>query len=122
MGALAVLGCTVEIMSGQSSEAIAITTSPSSDVAVNGNGVYFGDIDVSLSAITVGNYLCTSGTITIKGTASNVLDKNDNPAVQVNDSATKTLTFVDTTGQTPSQNLPVTIKITDAGQSDVIAN
>lgn len=122
MGALAVLGCTVEIMSGQSSEAIAITTSPSSDVAVSGKGVYFGDIDISLSAITVGNYLCASGTITISGTASSILDKNNNPAVQLNDSATKSLTFVDTTGQTPSQSLPVTIKITNAGQSDVIAN
>ena len=121
MGALAVLGCTVEITSGQLSELIQITTSPSSDVAVNGKGVYFGDVDVQLTAITIGNYLCSSGTITISGTANNVTSGNKN-AVQINDSATKTLTFVDTTGQTPSQNLPVTIQITDAGQSDVIAN
>lgn len=119
MSELAVQGCEVKITSGQSCEAIAITTSPSSDNFVGSNGIYFGDIDVSLTAITSGNFACPSGTITIKGTNADVLDSVDKKAVQKGDSATKTLTFVDSSSGAES-NLPVTIQITDAGQTDVL--
>lgn len=120
MSELAVQGCTVAITSGQSASTIQITTSPSSDNFVNDKGIYFGDIDVSLTTITSGSLVCASGTITIKGTASNILDSGGNKAVQKNDTATKTLTFTDSsTGAT--SDIPVTIKITDASQTDVIA-
>lgn len=121
MSEVAVQGCTVSITSGQSATTIQITTSPSNKDFVDDKGIYFGDIDVSLTAITSGSLVCASGTITIKGTASNVLDSNGNKAVQKNDSATKTLTFTDTSTQATS-DIPVTIKITDAGQTDVIAS
>lgn len=120
MSELAVQGCTVSITSGQSATTIQITTPPSNKDFVGTKGIYFGDIDVSLTAITSGSLVCASGTITIKGTASNILDSGGNKAVQKNDSATKTLTFTDSsTGAT--SDIPVTIKITDAGQTDVIA-
>lgn len=121
MSEVAIKGCTVSITSGQSATTIQITTPPSDKDFVGTNGIYFGDIDVSLTAITSGSLVCASGTITIKGTASNVLDSNGNKAVQKNDSATKTLTFTDTSTQATS-DIPVTIKITDAGQTDVIAS
>jgi hypothetical protein len=119
MGALAVKGCTVSITSGQQASVIEITTPASSDINVGGKGVYFGDIDVSLSAITMGSLVCPSGTITIKGTASNILSGSDK-AVQANDSGNDTLTFTDSsTGA--SSDLPVAIQISDPGQTDVIA-
>ena len=119
MSELAVQGCEVKITSGQSCEVITITTSPSSDIFVGSKGVYFGDIDVSLSAITSGSLTCPSGTITIKGTNTDVFDSDGNKAVQKGDSGTKTLTFTDSsTGATSS--IPVTIQITDAGQTDVL--
>lgn len=121
MSEVAVQGCTVSVTSGQSVTSIQITTSPSDKDFVDDKGIYFGDIDVSLTTITSGSLVCASGTITIKGTASNVLDSNGNKAVQKNDSATKTLTFTNpSTGAT--SNIPVTIKITDTGQTDVIAS
>ena len=120
MSEVAVKGCTVEIKSGQEAGNINITTSPSSYDEVDDKGIYFGSIDVSLTNITQGNLLCPSGTITINGTASNVLDGGDNKAVQKGDSATKTLTFTDQTSGAPS-DIPVTIEVTDANQSYVFA-
>lgn len=120
MSELAVQGCTVSITSGQSATTIQITTPPSDKVFVGTKGVYFGDIDVSLATITLGSLVCASGTITIKGTASNILNSSGDKAVQKNDTTTKTLTFTDSsTGAT--SDLPVTIKITNAGQTVVEA-
>lgn len=119
MSELAVQGCEVKITSGQSCKAIAITTSPSSDNFVGSNGIYFGDIDVSLTAISSGNFACPSGIITIKGTNADILDSDGNKAVQKGDSGTKTLTFTDSSSGTTSK-LPVTIQITNAGQTDVL--
>ena len=118
MSELAVKGCEVKITSGQSATKIDIVTPPSTDILVGNNGVYFGDIDVLLTAITSGSLACPSGTITIKGTNANVLASADKKAVQKGDSATKTLTFTDSSGAT--SDLPVTIQITDTGQTDVL--
>ena len=120
MSELAVKGCTVEITSGQSASNIQITTAPSSDNSVGDDGIYFGDIDVMLTSVTQGNLLCPSGTLTISGTQSDVLNSSDEKAVQKGDNGTKTITFTDqSTGATT--DLPVTIEIKDAGQTDVIA-
>lgn len=120
MAELAVKGCTVSITSGQQAASIQIVTPASSDISVGSNGVYFGDISVSLSSITMGSLMCPSGTVTIKGTASNVLSGSDK-AVQKNDNGTETLTFTDSSSGATS-SLPVTVQITDAGQTDVIAS
>ena len=123
MSALAVLGCTIQITTSQVASSIQIKTSPSDKIIVNQKGVYFGDIDVQLTDIKTGNLVCPSGTITISGTADNVLELNGESkekAVQVGDSGNDTFEFTDTsTGQhTP---LPVGIMVVDAGQSDVSA-
>ena len=121
MSELAVQGCKIQITSGQSAKNILVTTKPSSAVLINNKGVYFDSIDVSLKAVTAGNLLLESGTITINGTASKVLDENGKKALQKNDNATKKFSFTDTvSGSTVSAD--VTVKITDAGQSDVIAS
>ena len=74
-----------------------------------------------LNDVFSGSLVCASGTITIKGTADNTLDSNENKAVQKNDSTTKMLTFTNpSTGAT--SNIPVTIKIASANQTDVIAS
>jgi putative lipoic acid-binding regulatory protein len=119
MSELAVKGCEVKITSGQSASKIQITTPPSSDMFVGSNGIYFGDIDVQLTSITSGSLTCASGTITIKGTNDDVLNSDGEKAVQKNDNGTKTLTFTDSsTGST--SDLPVTVQITDTGQTDVL--
>jgi hypothetical protein len=119
MSELAVKGCEVKITSGQSATKIDIVTLPSTDIFVGSNGVYFGDIDVLLTAITSDSLACPSGTITIKGTNADILNSANKKAVQKGDSATKTLTFTDSSSGATSK-LPVTIQITDAGQSDVL--
>lgn len=119
MSELAVKGCEVKITSGQSASKITITTLPSTDIFVGNNGVYFGDIDVLLTAITSGSLTCASGTITISGTNADVLNAEGKKALQKGDKATKTLTFTDSSSGATSK-LPVTIQITDAGQSDVL--
>lgn len=121
MSELAVKGCKIQITSGQSATKILVTTKPSSVILINNKGVYFDSIDVSLTAVTVGNLLLESGTITINGTASNVLDENGKKALQKGDTATKTFDFIDTTSGV-KVSTSVTVKITDAGQSDVIAS
>ena len=121
MGALAVLGCTITITSGQQAAATLVKTQPSQKVDVGGKGVYFGDMEVMLTGVTQGTLTCAEATLTIKGTASKVLDANSNKAVQVNDSATDTFEFTDSSSGVTSE-LPISIMITDAGQTDVIAS
>lgn len=120
MADLAVLGCEIKITSGQSSELIVVTTPPSTDNLVGVKGIYFGDIDVSLSAITQGNLTCASGKITISGTADNILNADGDKAVQEGDSGTATLTFTDSSSGATSP-IPVTIEVKKAGQTDVTA-
>jgi hypothetical protein len=118
MGKLAVQGCELEVtpvtVSVTSKQ---ITTSPSNDILVNNKGVYFGTISVSLSGMMQGSMACPSGTVTINGTESNVTSGDQN-AVQEGDNGTATFTFTDSsTGAT--SDIPVTVKISSAGQSDV---
>lgn len=120
MAELAVLGCTVSIISEQTATTISITTPPSSDIAVNGKGVYFGDIDVALTAITAGSFTCAEGTITIEATGANVLE-GAKKAVLKGDSGTKTLTFTESSSGT-TMEISVTVQVTDAGQTDVDAS
>lgn len=117
MSDLAVKGCTVEITTGQTASSKIIVTQPSEDITVNDKGVYFGDIDVQLSAITHGAYVCETDTITISGTADGIRNDNDEKAVQKGDSGSKEVTLKNPQGSEIVE--VVTIKITDAGQTDV---
>lgn len=118
MSNLAVKGCDIQIMSGQTASSIEVITPPSSDNSVENDGIYFGDIKVLLSGLSQGSMQCPTGTITISGTASDVLNSNDEKAVQEGDSGTDTFTFTDSSSGATS-DIPVTVKIVDAGQSDV---
>lgn len=120
MSLLAVQGCQVSITSGQSAVSIQIATPPSAKDFAGNKGIYFGDINVNLTTISSGNYVCASATITISGTAGNILDKNGNKAVQKGDSGSATLTFThSSTGSQIQAN--VKIEVTDAGQTAVEA-
>lgn len=121
MSDLAVKGCDIQIISGQQASSIEVITPPSSSNFVGENGIYFGDISVLLTDITQGNNKCASGTITISGTANNVLNTTDSKkAVQEGDTGTATLEFTNTSSGATSM-IPVVIKVVSAGQTDVSA-
>ena len=144
MGELAVLGCTVKASLEEGTGSITaspqITTSPSSDNFVGNKGIYFDKVSVmipsgtkvTLSTPPAGASSPTSiplvapATIDIKGTADNILDSSDKKALQKDDEGSDTITFnfLDTASPpTPSisKGVKVIVKITDAGQTDVIA-
>lgn len=119
MSELAVKGCTISITSGQEASAKLITSQPSDKVLVGSNGVYFGDMTVKLTSVVQGAFVCEEAELTIKGMASNVLNSDDEKAVQKGDNASDNFTFKNPQGAT--QSFLVRIEITDAGQTDVIA-
>lgn len=116
---VAVQGCMVSITSGQTATSIQITTQPSQKNKVGGKGIYFGNVDVTLTAVTVGSLVCASATLTISGSAQTIFDKTSgDKAVLKGDSASDTFTFTDSsTGSTT--DLTISVKITDAGQTAV---
>ena len=119
MSELAVKGCTISITSGQEASAKLITSQPSDKVLVGSNGVYFGDMTVKLTSVVQGAFVCEEAELTIKGTASNVLNSGDEKAVQKGANASDTFTFKNPQGS--SIESTIRIEITDAGQTDVIA-
>lgn len=119
MSELAVKGCTISITSGQEASAKLVTTQPSDKVLVNDKGVYFGDMTVKLTSVVQGAFVCEEAELTIKGTASKVLNSSDEKAVQKGDNASDSFTFKNPQGAT--QYFLVRIEITDAGQTAVIA-
>ena len=120
MADIAVLGCTVSITSGQTASAKTITTVPSTDVLVGTKGVYFGSVDVLLVQPSQGAFTTASATITINGTGSNVLDANGNKAVLKGDTGSSMVTLTNPdSGATITPT--ITVRIDDAGQTDVSA-
>lgn len=119
MSELAVKGCTISITSGQEASAKLITSQPSDKVLVGSNGVYFGDMTVKLTSVVQGAYVCEEAELTIKGTAGKVLNSSDEKAVQKGDNASDTFTFKNPQGSTIEST--IAIKVSDAGQTDVIA-
>ena len=119
MSELAVQGCTITITSGQEASTKTITTQPSDKVFAGSKGVYFEDMNVKLLAVTQGAFVCEEAELTIKGTASNVLNSSDEKAVQKGDNASDSFTFKNPQGSEITAT--VRIEITDAGQADVIA-
>lgn len=116
---VAVQGCTVSITSGQTATSIQITTQPSQKNKVGGKGIYFGDVDVTLTAVTVGSLVCASATLTISGSSQTIFDKTSgDKAVLKGDSASDTFTFTDPSTQAQS-DLTISIEITNAGQTVV---
>lgn len=122
MSELAVSGCSLELQGGFSAATMQITSLPSADIKINGKGVYFGDIDVALASVQDPSKtsVCATGKITIHPTAGNILSGTDK-AVQNGDSGSATLTFTNTTSGATAL-MSVTVKISDAGQTDVTAS
>lgn len=120
---VAVVGCTVTLSPGEGNKQI--TTQASLKVKADGKGVYFGPIDVSVSAysdsvITVPS--SGSGTITIQPSAQKVkvegkyvILEGDSGSAIISGKAQVGQTQVDVTNT-------VTAKIQVAGQSKVKAN
>ena len=138
MSELAVQGCTLQISSTAgdiTAVSVQPSNAPSSDVLISNKGVFFDKITAQITTAkisasipgTTGTGILASGSVDINGTASNVLElPSNNKAVQKNDSGTKTLSFTFTTTTTPPSTtdvpLPVTVKVSDAGQTDVTAS
>lgn len=138
MSELAVSGCTLKISSSAgdiSAVSVLPSNSPSSDVTINNKGVFFDKITAQITtakisapvAGTTGTGILASGSVDINGTASNTLElPSNNKAVQKGDSGTKSLSFTFTTTTTPPSttdvSLPVTVEVSDAGQTDVTAS
>lgn len=145
MSELAVKGCTIEasLETGKgtiSASPLTITNQPSDKNLSGNNGVYFDKITVQIPATTTVTLtpqpsgassptsipLAVPETIDIAGTASKILDSSDNKAVQKDDEGSKQITFkfLDTsTPPSPSieAQVKVIVKVTDAGQTDIIA-
>lgn len=137
MSEVAVSNCILEISSTAGSiSAVSVLPSnePSDKVLVNDKGVFFDKIVASITTATINatvpgttnTGVLVSGSIDINGTASNILDSGNKKAVQKGDKGTETLTFTFTTTSVPPStttvDLPVTVEVSDAGQTDVIAS
>lgn len=120
---VAVVGCTVTLSPGEGVSQI--TTQASLKVKADGKGVYFGDIDVSVSGysdsvITVP--LSGSGTITIKPSAQKVKVEGKYVILE-GDSGSALIDGMAQQGQTQvAVKSNVTAKIQVAGQVKVTAN
>lgn len=120
---VAVVGCTVTLSPGQGSKSI--TTQASAKVKADGKGIYFGPIDVSVSAysdsiITVPS--SGSGTITIRPTTQKVKVEGDYVILE-GDSGSATISGKAQVGQSQIDvTSNVTAKIEVAGQTKVKAN
>lgn len=100
-----------------------IESSPSSDVKINGDGVFFGTITISVSSSNGGGSMTDnngSGTGTLTGTGSKVTS-NGQPAVLEGDTATIIITGGTASGYPVPAPGSVTVKVKKAGQSDVVA-
>lgn len=120
---VAVVGCTVTLSPGTG--VAQITTQASLKVKVNGNGVYFGDIDVSVSGYSDSTITVPgsgSGTITIKPSAKKVKVEGDYVILE-GDSGDAMIDGKAQQGQTQVDvQSKVTAKIEVAGQVKVKAN
>ena len=115
--AVAVQGCTLQI-SGVTPGVATITTSPSTKGKAGGIGVYRGTVSVSLS-------VCSNGTFIQSGPASGdfiltaTKNKADGQLVLREDDETGSISVPMQNSVSPfnSSSFPVTVKITNAGQS-----
>lgn len=145
MSELAVKGCTIEasLEEGKgtiSASPLTVTNQPSDKNFVGDNGIYFDKITVQIPETTTVTLtpqpsgassptsipLGASETIDISGTADNILNASDEKAVQKDDEGSKTITFKFMNTSSPpsptvTAQVKVIVKVTDAGQTDVIA-
>ena len=120
---VAVVGCTVTLSPGKG--VAQISTQASLKVKADGKGVYFGNIDVSVSGYSDNTITVPgsgSGTITIKPSARKVKVEGDYVILE-GDSGDAMIDGMAQKGQTQvAVKSKVTAKIQFAGQSKVKAN
>lgn len=141
MSELAVKGCSFDkfLDTGKgsvSSATLTVKSQASGDVLVGSNGVYFDKLSVQISNATVTLTSPPEGatsnvsqsqvlpvTIDIKGTADNILDASDNKAVQKDDEGEANVNFLFPApqGATVPATVKIHLKVSKAGQTDVIA-
>ena len=122
---VAVEGCKLEISSGGSGPAPTVDSSPSKVILVNGSGVFFNEIQFSVSGVTAGDIANADGegSGTIKGTGASILDASGNKVVLEGDESAE----ITVNGTKPSQSgsVPasgkIKVKVSKAGQTDVVA-
>lgn len=140
MSELAVKGCvfsaSLDTGMGSIVATLSTVTPESTNCLVNNNGIYFDKVSVIVAsgstvtltapptgAVSPVGTLLTPDTIDISGTAENILE-NDKKAVQKDDSGSKSISFMFPTSSSPytmNYSVNVTVKISNAGQTDVIA-
>lgn len=121
---VAVDGCTLTISSGGSGPAPSVTNSPSSNIKAGGKGVFFKEIKFSVSGVTAGTITNADGAGegTIKGTGSSILENGDKAVLEDDESALITVNGTMSTPSGPqSASGQIKVKVSKAGQSDVIA-
>ena len=119
---IAVDGCTLQLSAGTGN--ISITNQPSQKVKCDGKGAFKGEIQFSISGfmgttITNGD---GQGSGSISGTSQSVKIEGANAVLQNDTSGSVTLTGTMTTQTGPvTVTEVVTVKVSDAGQSKVMA-
>lgn len=122
---IAVDGCELIISSGGSGPAPKVESTPSSDIDVDGKGVFFKEIKFSVKGVTAGDIANSDGKGdgTILATGDGIFDANGDKVVLEGDESVE----ITVNGTKPSQSGPVSasgkikVKVKSAGQSDVIA-
>ena len=123
---IAVKGCHLTISSGGSGPEPTIKSQPSDDVLVSGKGVFFGEIKFEVSGVTAGDIANADGKGegTIQGTGSNILLISGSKKVVLKDDESASVTVKGTkpsqSGSAPASG-SIKVKVSDAGQTDVIA-
>lgn len=123
---IAVQGCHLVISSGGSGPEPTIKSQPSDEVFVSGKGVFFEEIKFEVSGVTSGDIANADGKGegTILGTGSSILLIAGSKKVVLKDDESVS---VPVSGTKPSQSGPVSasgsikVKVSSAGQTDVIA-
>ena len=118
--AVAVDGCELEDVTGGGT--VNVDSAPSDQVFAEGNGVFFGTINISVSNSNGGGRFTDgngSGSGTLTGTGTNVCDADGQPAVLEDDSTTVVVNG--TSGGYSQPPATITVKVKKAGQDKVIA-
>lgn len=115
MAYLAIQGCTLQILA-PSTGSVTVTSQPASDVFGSEKGAYFGQLQFSVSGVSTTGATNGAGSGAISGTGSH-MQNNNQPAVLQGDKVTITVNGQTTSSPPSPTSWPITVQITNAGQS-----
>lgn len=119
---IAVQNCSLEIVEeGKSASSIEISSSPSTDVKINGKGAYSGTVQISISGYTGGSIVSASGATVTPGTLSGSAQyiKVDGKSAILEGDTSNTITVIGSDSRGHSVTDTCTVKIANAGQNYV---